>query len=66
MKVDSCKFLSLFYFFSPQRYNFYKLALIDPDNGCNITDATWDAIKAEATSYGVLVTIRNSVRVGIG
>ena len=34
------------------RYNDYNLTLIEPGNSCNITNATWDAMKEEAASYG--------------
>ena len=33
------------------RYDGYNLAMMDPDNFCDITDATWDAMKADAASY---------------
>ena len=55
----------VFYLTTVQRYDYYKLALIDPDNGCNIIDATWDAMKTEAINYGTALAILTSIRVAI-
>ena len=45
------------------RYDGYNLTLIDPDNSCDITNATWDAMKAEAVSYGASVLLEGYVLV---
>ena len=45
------------------RYDGYNLTLIDPDNSCNITNATWDAMKEEAVSYGAAVLLEGYILV---
>ena len=46
-----------------ERYDGYNLTLIDPDNNCDITNATWDAMKEEAVSYGAAVLLEGYVLV---
>ena len=48
-----------------ERYDGYNLTLIDPDNNCDITNATWDAMKAEATSYGAARLLEGYISVRI-
>ena len=45
------------------RYDNYNLTKIEPGNSCNITNATWDAMKEEAVSYGAAVLLEGYVLV---
>ena len=45
------------------RYDGYNLTLIDPDNNCDITDAAWDAMKAEALVYGADIILKGYILV---
>ena len=47
------------------RYDGYNLTLIDPDNNCYITNATWDDMKAEATSYAAALLVEGYILVRI-
>ena len=37
-----------------ERYDGYNLAMMDPGNGCDISNATWNAMKAEAVRYNAV------------
>ena len=56
-------YIAIIFGFETSRYDGYKLSKIEPDNNCNITNATWDAIQVEATNYRAGVLLKSYITV---